>query len=60
METLLRLPDVLARTGLSRSVAYRLMSEGKFPKPIALSDRARAWPASIVQKWIEERVAEAA
>jgi predicted DNA-binding transcriptional regulator AlpA len=37
----LRLPDVLERTGLSKTAIYRLIREGRFPRSIG-SDTARA------------------
>lgn len=52
-ETLLRLPDVMSRTGLSRSAVYAL--EG-FPKPVKLSGRAVAWVRSEVDAWIQETI----
>lgn len=58
METILRLPEVLARTGLSRSTLYRRVDEGTFPAPISLGIRAVGWPESEVQSWIEQRIAE--
>ena len=31
---LIRLPEVKHRVGLGRSMIYRWMAEGKFPKPV--------------------------
>lgn len=58
MESILRLPEVLVRTGLSRSTLYRRVDEGTFPAPINLGPRAVGWPESEVQVWIEQRIAE--
>ncbi|GGG72004.1 helix-turn-helix transcriptional regulator [Edaphobacter dinghuensis] len=52
-ETLLRLPDVMGRTGLSRSAVYA--SEG-FPKPVKIGGRAVAWLQSEVEAWIAETI----
>lgn len=52
-----RLPAVLARTGLSRSTLYRLVAVGRFPPPIKLSQRASAWDAGGVDRWIADRIA---
>ena len=41
--TILRLPAVKARTGLSRSTIYLRISDGRFPKPISLGGRAVGW-----------------
>ena len=52
-----RLPSVLDRTGLSRSTIYKKISEGTFPQPVKLGERAVAWDAAAVTAWIGERVA---
>jgi predicted DNA-binding transcriptional regulator AlpA len=38
--TVLRLPDVIAKTGLSRTTIYNRISLNEFPKPIKLGPRA--------------------
>jgi len=55
---LLRLPTVLARTGLPKSSLYRLIQKRDFPAPVKLSERCSAWPESEVSDWIERKVAE--
>lgn len=54
--TILRLPSVTARTGLSRSTIYLRVSEGTFPKPIALGPRAVGWIESEIDEWIACRI----
>lgn len=46
--TLLRMPQVRAVTGLSRSMICALVSSGRFPHPVKISDRASAWVAAEV------------
>lgn len=58
MTTLLRLPAVKNRTGLSRSRIYELLEAGQFPKPVKLSGRINAWPDNEVADWIAARIAE--
>lgn len=53
---ILRLPEVLRRTGLSRSQLYELAAKQDFPHPIALSVRTRGYLASDVDCWIADRV----
>lgn len=48
----LRLPQVLAKTGLSRSTTYLMISEGKFPKPVKLGKRAVGWVDADVEQWL--------
>jgi prophage regulatory protein len=54
-EYLLRLPQVLARVGLSRSTVYQRMADGLFPVPVSLGERAVAWKSSEIDKWIKKR-----
>lgn len=57
--TLLRLPEVIARTGLSRSEIYRRIAANppSFPAPVKLGERASAWPEHEVTAWCEARIA---
>ncbi len=52
-----RLPQVKARTGLSRSEIYRRIAAGRFPQPVKLGERASAWPEHEVTAWCEARIA---
>lgn len=53
----LRLDDVRVRVPYSRSTIYQLMAQGKFPKPIKLGERAVAWIAADIDKWMADRIA---
>ncbi len=55
--TILRLPAVKTRTGLSRSTIYLRVSQGTFPKPVSLGGRAVGWVEEEVQSWLAERIA---
>ena len=54
----LRLPEVLARTGLSRSTIYVRLEQGRFPRPVSLGARAVGWIESEVDEWIRARIEE--
>lgn len=54
--SILRLPVVKARTGLSRSTIYLRVCEGTFPKPVSLGARAVGWIESEIQQWLEQRI----
>lgn len=58
-ETLLRLPQVIARVNLSRSSIYEMMGRNPpaFPRPLKLSRRAVCWNSSSIDSWIRERIA---
>lgn len=57
-KSLLRLPAVLARTGLTRSVLYRLIAARRFPSAVHPTERTSAWPAVEVDDWVNERIRE--
>ena len=54
--TVLRLPVVMARTGLSRSTIYAKIAAGVFPEPINLGARAVGWLADEIEAWLVARV----
>ena len=51
-DVLLRLPDVLRRTGLSRATIYRKADKGEFPAPRRIGANSVAWYESDVAAWI--------
>jgi len=55
-DSILRLPAVIARTGLSRSTIYEHIQRGFFPKQIPLGPRAVGWLDSDISCWIESQV----
>ncbi len=54
--TILRLPNVKARTGLSRSTLYLRIATGTFPRPISLGGRAVGWVEEEVDAWLTQRI----
>lgn len=55
---LLRLRSILAPKGpipVSRSTLYAWIAEGKFPRPIKLSDRVAAWRAEDVLDFLKTK-----
>jgi len=55
---MLRLKDVMTKTGLSRSSVYKYIAEGKFPKPVHLGERTVAWVESEIEEWLMTKLAE--
>jgi prophage regulatory protein len=53
---ILRLPNVKARTGLSRSTIYSLCAQGRFPKSVLLNFRAVGWIESEIEDWLSRRI----
>ena len=58
VNSILRLPVVKARTGLSRSTIYLRVAEGDFPRPISIGMRAVGWLESDIADWIQARIDE--
>ena len=50
-----RLPEVIARTSLSRAHLYNLISRDLFPRPKRVGKRAVAWLSHEIDEWIETR-----
>ena len=57
-ERLIRIATVMAMTGLSRAMIYKLIARGEFPKPIHPLGHCRVavWLESEVSEWIADRV----
>lgn len=55
---ILRLPEVITKTGRSRSTIYSDIEAGRFPKPVKLGARAIGFVADEVDAWIAARIAE--
>jgi len=53
----LRVSTLAPRLGMSKSTIWRLVREGKFPKPIKLSDKVTVWKADTVLAWLESKEA---
>ena len=47
----LRLPDVIAEVGMSKTEIYRRIRDGRFPKPIKRSVRVSIWPFAVIVAW---------
>jgi prophage regulatory protein len=54
--TILRLPQVKQRTGLSRSTIYARIKAGQFKRPVNLGPRAVGWLESDIEEFINSCV----
>jgi prophage regulatory protein len=48
---LIRLPEVIARVGIKRSMIYRLMGDGRFPRSRSLGPKCAVWVESEIDEW---------
>ena len=54
-QQMLRAPEVMARTGLSRTTIWRRVRAGTFPAPTELGVNSVGWPAAAITAWLESR-----
>ena len=52
---IIRLPEVINRTGLSRSTIYDYIKTGLFPKQINLGIRAVGWYEDDIDRWLQSK-----
>ena len=57
-QSLIRMSEVLRRTGYGKAWVYRLISKGNFPHPIKIGSRSIAFIESEIDEWINQRIAE--
>jgi prophage regulatory protein len=55
-DIILRLPQVMARVGLSRSSIYLGISRSEFPRQVRLGARAVGWLQADIDEWLRHRV----
>ena len=53
--TILRLPEVKTRAGLSRSTIYLRVKNKEFPNSVSLGGRAVGWFEEDIQNWLEQK-----
>lgn len=56
---MLRFPDVMNKTGLSKSAIYGRIRSHEFPAPIPLGPRAVGFVAHEVDAWLRGLIADA-
>ena len=52
---ILRCPDVVRLTGLSKATLYREVKAGQFPAPLQIGPRAVGWRRDEIEGWIKSR-----
>lgn len=53
-----RLPQLKAKLNISGSHIWALVKQGRFPKPVKLSENVTAWDAAQVEAWAQSRIAD--
>lgn len=53
---LIRMPEVLSKTGFKKSWIYLLISIHSFPKPIKMGPRAIAFVEAEIDQWVLDQI----
>ncbi len=56
-DPLVEMKEITKLTGLTDKWFYKLIQEGRFPKPIKFG-RSSRWQKSKVEAWLQARIAE--
>ena len=56
MSRILKVKQVAAEINVSVPQVYKLVSIGRFPKPIKLGERCSGWLTTEIDAWIQSRV----
>jgi len=54
----LRVAEVIEKTGLARSTVYKYVDLGMFPRPISLGGKSVGWIDSEIHEWLQEKQIE--
>lgn len=52
----LKIKEVLNKTGLGKTTLYALVKQSQFPQPISLGLRAVGWLDSEIDSWIQAKI----
>ena len=50
---ILRLPEVMRLTGLSKATIHRRYRDGTFPRPLRLGPQSTGWWSAEILEWLE-------
>lgn len=53
---LIRLKEVIDKTGYCRAWIYRLIKDNSFPAPVKIGERSIAFIESEVDQWIDKKI----
>ncbi|MDC3360421.1 AlpA family transcriptional regulator [Candidatus Thioglobus sp.] len=56
MSRILKVKQVAKEINVSVPQVYKLVSLGRFPKPIKLGERGSGWLTSEIDDWLQSRV----
>lgn len=54
-DRLLKLSDVIAMTGIGKTMIYRLIGQGRFPEQFKPGGYASRWSELEIRSWVENQ-----
>lgn len=51
----IRIKEVATKIGLGQSTIYRMIAEGRFPKPFLIAPNRNAWIEEDIDVWLAEK-----
>ena len=54
-DRLLRRPEVETIVGLGTTTIYKMMNDGRFPRPLKITPHAARWRLSDIEMWLAEQ-----
>lgn len=55
-DRMMRLPEVMRITSLSRAQIYRMMASQAFPQQRRLSHKIAVWSANEIERWVDAKL----
>lgn len=55
MLNIIKLPELVQKTKISRAAIYAMMARDEFPCPVRLGRRAVGWRVEDIESWIAAR-----
>jgi prophage regulatory protein len=55
MPTIIKLPQLIDKTKVSRAAVYAMIARGEFPRPVRLGRRSVGWRVEDIDAWIADR-----
>lgn len=55
-DRMIRLPEVMRITSMSRAQIYRMAKDGKFPPQHRISHKVAVWSLDQVNRWVDDKL----
>ncbi len=52
-EKLITIKEMMELIGKKRTTIYKMVKDGRLPRPITVNNRTQGWTVSSYNKWIE-------